>query len=157
MNNTLTNEEIARVFAMYLGCDFWLCDNLEGNPVIEKVTSVVISEIEKGDWLGRDDRPGELLLLTPLELISDEDAAEVSEVFFPDGNIYDYLHGMATGKAIVNSIKANRQTNTFYRHARVHDGFEYLKLKGYAVPLFFGINHWANGKTAIELGIAIKK
>lgn len=35
--------------------------------------------------------------------------------------------------------------------------YQYLIFKGYAVPLWFGVNHWANGKTAIELGIAIDK
>jgi len=34
---------------------------------------------------------------------------------------------------------------------------QYLILNKYAVPLFFGVDHWANGKTAIELGIAIGK
>jgi hypothetical protein len=35
--------------------------------------------------------------------------------------------------------------------------FQYLISKGYAVPLWFGIDYWANGKTAIELNIAIQK
>ena len=29
-----------------------------------------------------------------------------------------------------------------------------LKKNFYAVPIYFGLNHWANGKTAIELGLA---
>jgi len=35
-----------------------------------------------------------------------------------------------------------------------YDAYLYLISKGYAVPLFFEPNHWANGKTAIELNIA---
>lgn len=34
---------------------------------------------------------------------------------------------------------------------------QHLIQKGYAVPLWFGINHWANGKDAFQLGIAIEK
>jgi hypothetical protein len=33
--------------------------------------------------------------------------------------------------------------------------YQYLIQKGYDVPLFFGIDHWANGKTSIELGIGV--
>jgi hypothetical protein len=34
--------------------------------------------------------------------------------------------------------------------------FQYLISKRYAVPIWFGALHWANGRTAFELGIAIE-
>jgi hypothetical protein len=46
-------------------------------------------------------------------------------------------HAIEVGKMSVNS-----------------DTRDYLISKLYAVPLWFGVNHWANGKTAFELGIA---
>lgn len=175
MNNTLTNEEIARVFAMYLGCDFWLCDNLEGNPVIERVTSAVISEIEKGDWLGRDDRPGELLLLTPLELISDEQIFElckvVCEVAFGD---YRYSKWRIEPDPKNNDtwisvdVKNDKSDYVFQidlidGEVRLYDDddidptivnhtyWQWYFQNGFAIPLY----PW--DKTAIELGIATKK
>jgi len=36
-----------------------------------------------------------------------------------------------------------------------YDAYQYLISKGYAVPLFFEPNHWANGKNAIELRLAV--
>lgn len=171
----LTNEEIARVFAMYLGCNFWLCDNLEGNPVIEKVTSTIVSEIEKGDWLGYDNRPGELLLLAPLELISDEDAIAIA--CFEDTG-YKKLNFSTYKKDGFNFLVEKENTNikcSYNYKTWFYDGvfdckykfsldintlnwksYQLMLKKGYAVPLFFGVNHWANGKTAIELKIAIQ-
>jgi hypothetical protein len=43
------------------------------------------------------------------------------------------------------------------RNLNLWESFNQLILYGYAVPLWFGIGHWANGLTAIELGIAIDK
>lgn len=34
--------------------------------------------------------------------------------------------------------------------------FQYLIKEKFAVPLWFDIGHWANGKTAIELGVAVE-
>jgi hypothetical protein len=33
--------------------------------------------------------------------------------------------------------------------------YQYLIQQGYAVPLFYGVGHPMNGKTAIELGLAL--
>lgn len=149
MENKLTNEEIERVFAMYIPCK--ILNGIDGDL---KLRDLKYTNINTYAYCKIAEPK---LLLTLLSAITDEHAAELSEALFPDGNIYDYLHGAPTGRAIVASIKNNRQTNTFYPHARIFDGFQYLIQKNYAVPLFLGINHWANGKTAIELGIAIDK
>ncbi len=157
MENKLTNEERTRIFAMYIGSEFMY----EGNEP-DELYGVMKDDVAYGSDA---DESGEgiysisdcKLLLTPLAKISDEHARALSECCFPDGNQHDYLHGAPTGKAIVATIKSGRQTNTFYPMARMYDCFQYLIQQGYAVPLFFGLNHWANGKTAIELGIAIDK
>lgn len=125
MNNTLTNEEIARVFAMYLGqkCTDW------------------VNIVTYNAWLLHMCRFDLKLLLTPLELISDEDAIEVAKMcMLPDATKF---HTPEYGRTFLDDF--NWET------------YQYLISKGYAVPLFFVPSHWANGKTAIELGIAIKK
>ncbi len=155
---SITNEEKAKIFALYLGCRT-KCIGGHFNPNMNSkngngkliMSAAIIADCEELTFQFGDFQ----LLLKGLQDITDEDAAELSEAFFPDGNIYDYLHGAPTGRAIVASIKNNRQTNTFYPHARIYDGFSFLISKGYAVPLFFGVGHPANGKTAVELGLAI--
>jgi len=42
-------------------------------------------------------------------------------------------------------------------HLNLWECYNQLVLWGYAVPLWFGIEHWANNKTAIELNIAKDK
>lgn len=139
MENKLTNEEIAKVFALYLGCDYHVCYNIEGAQVIEKVTGKIIQDILEDAWLGENNR--ELLLLTPLELISDEDYKNLVIICgFLDAVQYITDRDFLTGDQLQN-----------------WEVMEYLKQRGYATPLFFGVNHWANSKTAIELGIAIKR
>lgn len=156
-NTKLTNEEIARVFAMYFNSDIQLHEIGE-SAFISRIESINRNNIlaKEYNFILKWSFQEVKLLLTPLSKITDEHAIELSVCCFPDGNDYDYLHGAATGKAIVTTIKSGRQTNTFYPMARMYDCFQYLMQQGYAVPLFFGLNHWANGKTAIELGIAIE-
>lgn len=161
----LTNEEIARVFAMYLGCDIefvynspyvtWIRENRRANLIGVRGIAAVLNPIRRN---GKLDKNSEnhlkvhlcKLLLTPLKNISDEDAIEVAKLkkknIYNEGDedapkgrqgLLDYGYGIVITKSFC------------------HEGFQYLMQKGYAVPLFFKVNHWANGKTAIELGIAI--
>ena len=138
----LTKEEIARVFAMYLGCECkWRQHTYKVNSA-KFVTGI-------NDILPFNETK---LLLTPLEKISDEHAIEVAR--FKKKNIFqenDYdrprtKHGM---KDLGNGICISKNM--------CWEGYQYLISKGYSVPLFFGLNHWANSKTPIELNIGIEK
>lgn len=60
-----------------------------------------------------------------------------------------YINSWGTINLYVNGELSNNRYDCFI--------WQYLISKGYAVPLFFAPNHWANGKTAIELGLAIDK
>lgn len=129
---TLTPAEIARVFALYY--------NPEG--VIE-------------------------IVLTSLEYITDEDAVQVAKMLYCTGEwrvvgrvengtvilFDDSKRNMAYLYTDLSFGGADHEADYFNLPA-VHS---YLISKGYAVPLWFGIDHWANGKTAIELGIAVEK
>ena len=150
MDNKLTNEEIARVFAMYLGCPVrWY----KGVHIIT-------------DWgIGCFHEDGELeykmtvgkntfqlherrLLLTPLASITDEDASEIKNLLRAS---YKFLYiEEYTTQGIANHLLGKKM----YMYSNC---FQFLVLKGYATPLFFSPGHWANNKTAIELGIAINK
>ncbi|HRI34983.1 MAG TPA: hypothetical protein PLD02_14640 [Saprospiraceae bacterium] len=132
MKNKLTNEEIARVFAMYYG------KKTDAPHPYDIVTGTMIDYISVGMLKMK-------LQLTPLSLISDEDAVEVAKMEDSKNINRGYEWLSRKGKVLA------------YQPLKDVNAYQYLISKCYAVPLFFGINHWANGKTAIELGIAIDK
>jgi hypothetical protein len=142
----LSNEEVARIFAMYLGCE------CQVDEYRYPVNSVGINTGINSMLPLSNAR----LLLTPLSKISDEDAIEVAKTT-GSFTITD------TGKPIpirylVNEGKMQIQRfTTTQKYLFRYDVYRYLVDKGYAVPLYFAPNHWANGKTALELGIAVEK
>ncbi len=166
MENKLTNSEIARVFAMYFGCQinangkqldfnhFKITDNyLMSFPRGYQMRGMPIDypnlEIElKQDFVQ--------LVLSPLSKISREHAKGIYEIF----GITESEAGYDTSiEAIKNCCIRDGFTalSLFDFYGNISQVFQYLTQQGYALPLFFSLNHWANGKTAIELGIAIEK
>lgn len=152
MKNKLSNEEIARVFSMYWGAEISINTSLVKKRIINGAGFNAIGEllIITNDGNFGITHWGIKLLLTPLSKVTDEDAIAISDIwdnFFlhPDRcKVEERIH---FGKHIVSSGK--------YLHK--WEALEYLKMHHYLIPLFFGVNHWANSKTAIELGIAIEK
>lgn len=150
----LTNEEIAKVFAMYIGSEVF--DDYENRKT-------VLVGIRKNDIFiqfrslvsSRDIDLNECkLLLTPLSKITDEHASEIVKIL----RIQEDEGGFDTsGIAIKNCLIKDgfNAIELFSFYGGVSDVYQYLISKGYAVPLWFGIDHWANGKTAIELEIAL--
>lgn len=147
MENKLTNEELAKVFAMYLGCPI----QLEDGQISSKSTWIIAdgylmvnyNDIGDSEHICRECR----MLLTPLSAITDEDAVEIA-----------FLSGIMLRHRYVESEERQKAINIGKKVKGLsYPTREFLILKGYAVPLWFGIDHWANGKTAIELGIAIDK
>jgi len=156
----LTNEEIARVFAMYWGGKVSTIDG-DGKmlTLYPKCITVKLNKITFGQELhGLDDGNGGLhrsyphyggsckLYLTSLSKITDEHALDVAKI-----NGIRTENPLLVGKSISYWLKIQGEN----RDCTI-EIFQYLIQKGYAVPLFFGINHWANAKTPIELGIAIE-
>lgn len=136
----LSNEEKARVFAMYLGCE---CNR--GCMHTSRIEQTL-----------QGDLPIDVkLLLIPLQDITDEHTIEVGKVI---GNV-----AHLSDDSIIHQVKEIICTNRIYNMQtnvpaiRWMYAFQYLIQKGYAVPLFFGVNHPCNGKTVIELGLAINK
>lgn len=169
MNQKLTNEEIARVFAMYLGQKAIL--SIDDIP--DFLTSVDIYNMTVDFTSDFNQSVEEIkVLLTPLSKITDEHAIEVVDILFPT-NTLTAINGKAqyVGKTTVlfhlcnvgfsdeneHNTSSSREIILEIQPFYVINAREYLIQKGYDLPTFFGINHWANGKTAIELGIAIDK
>lgn len=194
MENKLTNEEIAKVFAMYLGCEF-LAERWSGKVFKEMAVrnvsdyNIVIysSELKRNGVDGTGNSPyaamcSEIkLLLKPLSSITDEYAIEVAELInnekYKEGEEFkvvkeDAKISIYSSKIIHTSIPDygyRYETKIYIEDCFVspinpysalvemgYYAYQYLISKGYALPLFFAPTHWANGKTAIELGIAIE-
>lgn len=142
----LTNEEIARIFAMYMpkkiihsGGSAWSYPQFR---ILFGWSSIDVDDLV----FDIDECHFEA---TPLNKISDEDAIEIWKI----ANHYPSNEPeieWAKKSVFVEVINKNW-------HKIRNDIYQYLVQKGYAVALFFGINHPLNGKTAIELGIAIDK
>lgn len=148
MNNSLTtNEQLSKVFAMYLGCEFKYDENEESNILESIAISGLVGDENRDEsgegWYGAQDCK---LLLTPLSAITDEDAIEVAKIYYGD----DYKK-KGVGIDLIDHFRSGYQGDII----RVNLIQQYLIQKGYAVPLFIEVGHPDNGKTAIELGLAI--
>lgn len=142
-NNTqqLTIKEKAKVFAMYLGCKTILNDSLDS------LRNMTAREVEDMELFGIG-----TFYLDRIESITLEHKNNLGMVL--NGlNVPSHLDIAAEFwiKQLFNGIPNKRcpMADVF--------AYQYLVSKCYAVPLFFGIGHWANRRTAIELGIAIDK
>lgn len=152
----LTNEEKAKVTAMYWGVEAF---HLEGYGYGEFATihSMHVDMMGAGTYKC-------CLGLTPLSSITDEHAIEVAKILNPG-----YLHRQ------YSVVREANRTDVWFSRYCVHiyfDGsvqnsemtnwvdnsvYQYLISRGYDVPLWFGVGHPCNGMTAIQLGIAIDK
>jgi hypothetical protein len=134
----LTNEEIARVFAMYIGSD--VLDDYEKRKAI-------LVGVRKNDLFiqyrslvsSRDIDLNEVKLsLTPLSKITDEHKLSIYAMGFTH---------VVNGRLEIMELHKWPYMKPEQHHQ--------LVIWRYAVKLHFGIGHWANGKTAIELEIAL--
>ena len=147
MEQQLTNEEIARVFGMYLGQQVQYAATLGDKTQIDIGTLIGLNVQEEFLYVKHqfnnlfseatfDDK----LLLRSLSAITDEHKLSL------------FAMGYTECRGERMQILPVEEWTTMYWEQR-----EQLIIWGYAVPLFFGVDHWANGKTAIELGIGIDK
>ena len=172
----LTNEEIAKVFAMYLGCDIEVglynyettlkAVHQSGQIMPYKgPTDYAVTFVSPSVW-------GMKIKLTPISKITDEHAIEVAKLRIlkhgVDINCIDEfsVNRISDLDSIVRYagpgfsggvvIQSNGLINYEIITQLFSDEYQCLINTMYAVPLFFSPNHWANGNTAIELGIAIE-
>lgn len=150
MKKELTNEQIARIFAMYLGCELKYEDNSHTTTLESVSTSGLLGDENRDEsgegWYDASDCK---LLLTPLSAISDEDAIEAAKIIRGEGNWH-----ICVGIEIIGRMYKTSMDRATGRYIQLH---QFLIQRGYAVPLFIEPNHPLNGKTAIKLGLAIDK
>lgn len=149
----LNNEEIARIFTLYPDVEC-IHPRFPDSPVSYNNTM--------DNWFSRSNYGGaakdfwdnRMIGLTKVEDIRPEDVIEVAKILkypYPEDNLKD---------EIIQVLLTDYSVSDFsgpYPDIYALDlyyCYEYLKTKFYAVPLYFGPGHWANGKNAIELRIA---
>lgn len=149
----LTNEEKRKTFGQHIGCEAIF--NKEGFLQVKGELLGVDAYGNSFISTGRAIPPYKIcdidfsfLLLTPISSITDEHAIEFYSLnaAYPTNDLDDIIKIETVKEWLI----ANESPICW-------DAYQYLISKGYAVPLWFGVGHWANGKTAIELGIAIEK
>lgn len=163
MKKELTNQDKIRVLSMYIGNAVWSRShkcNLRGimmgtqsEPSTKQESYVPYLLVEyEGDYKERSrDLDDVSLLLTPVSEITPEHAE-----LFLSKHKGGYENIICDFKENELYIQFSIKTGGFgHSYVPLYKAYEILKTLGYAVPLFFGIDHWANGKTAIELGMAI--
>ncbi len=152
----LSNEEKAKVFAMYYGCE---CRVTNGNPnqvlFIKEIYPDACTVSTKGSKGGYFNSYNSVkLLLIPLANITDEDKRALSDIVTGDTTAFndekDYIACLLISNLVYGQMNKRAMIANIF-------AYQYLISKGYAVPLFFAPGHWANGKTAIELSISIEK
>lgn len=147
MEQKLSNEEIAKVFAMYLGCDFCMLPKHKAGMRIDTIQSIGISKVY-GIWGTSEDyyEFSEVkLLLTPLEDISDEHAIEVAKMFYEN----DEFHTTEAGRKIAKTLNDKNSGLGTFVAINLIKVIDQLREWGYMLP-YKGIN-------LFEAGIAIKK
>lgn len=167
MNQELTTEQKARVFAMYLGCPLRFKSFMTGRNRLGILSdagagglSVEYSRVYQdstGETLGwdpaltgnGDDALNAKLLLRPLSAITDEDAITVAKILDIDN--------MGDKEGFIEAFYQDAPGFMIdaYKGAAYFWVSQFLIQRGYAVPLFIAPGHPLNGKTAIEMGMAI--
>lgn len=147
----LTNEEIAQAQGKYLFSDCeWVTSYRDEKDILnwdeprKKNYYDLVKYIGRTDWI----KP----VLTPLSRITDEHKIELAKIIGGCDHLSDEGKISAIESLFCTNSLYNKQTNI--PGVRFFYAQQYLLSKGYAVPLFFDINHWANNQDAIELGIA---
>lgn len=175
MNNLTTNEK-AKVFAMYLGCDFLINVKADLKEKAKEFRPELLHYVENSKGYSECEKRvfGKealalynldycTLLLTPLEKINDEECLFISSVVYTGKT--PLKERVSMGRHYVEYNFLNKPKNgsistILDREFGVKEAiiiYQYLFSKGYIIPLFFSPNHPANGKTAIELGLAMDK
>lgn len=174
--STLTREETAHIVSRYHGTEYVL---VQGD-IVKSAPMTVDWECLKMILLNPSGYQHKLLL-TEVKNITEEQILQLCKVYAP--TIFgDYRYNKWTIKQDGNktdtwdTVIIERSKDDFSFQLDKIDGeirlFDkdvvetacvnhyyqqwYFK-NGFAVPLFFGMNHPCNGKTAIECGIAIVK
>jgi len=169
MNEQLTAEQQTRIFALYLSNmsqTVWDVRDKKEMPLHGVTPFEGMIQIESdfsGDSVDWWNTSTCKLLLRPLSAITDEDAIEAVKILIEGSGLTleESLAGMKDAGLSwgyifkpFSDLKFATADNDVHPFV-VHSCYQLLSQLGYAVPLFIAPNHPLNGKTAIELGLAI--
>ncbi len=147
INQQLTQDEAVKVFAMY-----W------GQAILRYESDPELYQINRHNI---DCKPM-VLQLTKLDQITERHAVDLvklrSDVYLEITIDDQWRNGKEYGFSFAFQYESSRRRrfqNVNWTSLTPMQ-FQYLVQKGYALPIFFSIGHWANGKNAIELGLAIE-
>jgi len=165
MNQELTTEQKARVFAQYYGAKVktphpWETDtqlSLDGFITgINEGVNVEVQHIEDNNaWEEPSihDLNNAKFMLRPLSALTDADALDYARIVcWPEYRQWSNEEMIAMAKKDVGS-------GATYEHWSSAPSaiflLQFFVQRGYAVPLFIAPGHPCNGMTAIEMGLAI--
>ena len=177
MKTKLTREEISKVFSQYIGQRV-LMWNEENNQESGSRTFSILSVgiVTCRGYFNEDDKyitadvdysvDRFILKLRELSSLSNEEVMDIAKLLCPGKEII-------ISRSNSNTIYITDKNTSFpLKTIELYHGFnhwvktngssevlpiiyQYLTSKGFAVPLFFGIDNSLNYKTAIDIGIAI--
>lgn len=161
--NTLTNQDIARIFALYMPCKIVVNDKIKTITGItfQPIDFTTAIQINGGEHWGRfyDNQPITYKLrLTPLSKITDEHAIELANLF--ENAKWEFLHRepynlvLSTNNFILIVTEdyllfKDKESGELLPNMAIIEAFDRLRELGYDLPY--------KGQSLFELGIAIDK
>lgn len=177
-NNQLTDLEIVKVFGLYPLCPVAVFDKVDPyRPVLDLVEGVIFDTPQVYCEHVTCDPKTVKLQLKPIHHISDQDLYNLTRLYDntgwlgANGKTFSILP--KTDEPLIKiidiggwpySYRVDLRSGsvTMYKEGRAFSASDNQLLiaqwyhdNNFATPLYFGKNHWANGKTAIELDVAI--
>ena len=98
-----------------------------------------------------------LLALTPLEKMDTVDACQFIRILYPDCRMIKGIVISPIKICFKKKLKYSYVSGEIVFSKMSPQQFQWCLMMGYAPPLFIGPDHPENGKTAIEMDIAIDK
>lgn len=138
----MDNDELLRIAAMYIGAPIRFF-----NPVTtewgeyRKMTPSDLRLIDNGHLQWE-------MLLKSVENMPDSDALEI-------GKIQDWRKGISTSHPDAWHYQNSLKYMVKGELGLVYEFHQWLTANFYSVPIYFSPLHWANGKSPVDLGIAI--
>ena len=167
METTLDKKHIAKIFALYIGQRV-LMRKPQANDLADPHAYILacVGCDNCSGYFSLDDRPAPpspmypvtsfLLRLKPVSKILREDAIEIWKLLSPNSSGTPIAIWESGSVVEGYTLKTADLTFDFPQVSLERaDVCKYLTDRGYAVPLFIAPAHEYNGKTAIELGIAV--
>lgn len=139
MNNKLTQAEIVKVFALYPSDTKFL------KPFHHMSTEDVLEACIFYDKTGSIGAMGKTISVIPKQ-----NEPMIRQVIF--GAEWPFMYNLDLRTGAITLFRQGRPFNSSHKQLLLSQWYCH---RYFAIPLYFGDGHWANTKTALELGIAV--